>query len=163
MTCLIAGVSALPDGLTGEHEHLTLDAVVYNDTVPMTAHEQNITNQTLSIHETLVEVASVPPGTPDPRTRDGLIDPRDPVQVSLKNPAMETPLIDMVSSSSGEGYVFITKWGTYGSGNGQFKNPDGVAVDSSGNVYVMDQYNNRIQKFNSIGVTGQPSEAPFFP
>jgi PKD repeat protein len=65
---------------------------------------------------------------------------------------METPLIDMVSSSSGEGYVFITKWGTYGSGNGQFKNPDGVAVDSSGNVYVADNYNCRIQKFSSIGI-----------
>ena len=151
MTCLIAGVSALPDGLTGEHENLTLDAVVYNDTVPMTAHEQNITNQTLTIHETSVEVASVPPGTPDPRTRDGLIDPRDSIQESLKNPALETPLVDMVSSSSGEGYVFVTKWGTKGYNTGQLDHPDGVAVDSSGNVYVMDQFNNRIQKFNSIG------------
>ncbi len=31
-------------------------------------------------------------------------------------------------------------------------NPTGVAVDSSGNVYVADLSNNRIQKFNSAGI-----------
>src|SRR5438876_663229 len=45
----------------------------------------------------------------------------------------------------------ITKWGSQGTGNGQFKNPSYVAVDSSGNVYVADSGNNRIQKFNSDG------------
>jgi len=152
MTCLVAGVSALTEGSTGEHENLTLDAVVYNDTVLMNVREQNSTNQTLSIHETSVEVASVPPGTPDPRTRDGLIDPRDPIQESLKNPAVETHLVDVVSSSSGEGYVFVTKWGTSGYNAGQFNHPIGVTVDSSGNVYVADNYNCRIQKFSSIGI-----------
>ena len=29
--------------------------------------------------------------------------------------------------------------------------PNGIAVDSSGNVYVADADNNRIQKFNSNG------------
>ena len=46
---------------------------------------------------------------------------------------------------------FITHWGTKGSGNGQFDWPMGVAVDSSGNVYVSDLHNNRIQKFTSDG------------
>ena len=47
--------------------------------------------------------------------------------------------------------TFITKWGSNGSADGQFNDPQGVAVDSSGNVYVADYYNNRIQKFNSNG------------
>ena len=51
---------------------------------------------------------------------------------------------------------FVTKWGSYGSGNSQFSlvshsNPNGIAVDSSGNVYVADVYNHRIQKFDSNG------------
>jgi hypothetical protein len=46
---------------------------------------------------------------------------------------------------------FILKWGSSGEGNGQFANPRGVAVDSSGNVYVADENNNRIQKFTSSG------------
>ena len=45
--------------------------------------------------------------------------------------------------------TFITMWGTFGSGNGQFDGPDGIAVDDSGNVYVSDYGNNRIQKFDS--------------
>ena len=44
---------------------------------------------------------------------------------------------------------FITKWGSNGSGDGQFNGPQGVAVDGSGNVYVVDAYNHRIQKFTS--------------
>jgi len=49
-------------------------------------------------------------------------------------------------------YVFILKWGSYGSGDGQFKFPGGVAVDGAGNVYVVDYYNHRVQKFDGSGV-----------
>ncbi len=42
--------------------------------------------------------------------------------------------------------------GYNGSGNGQFLQPNGVALDSSDNIYVVDTYNYRIQKFNSNGV-----------
>lgn len=49
--------------------------------------------------------------------------------------------------------VFIKAWGGYGSGNGKFTNPSGIAIDASDNVYVSDDYNNnRIQKFTSEGV-----------
>jgi len=46
---------------------------------------------------------------------------------------------------------FVFAFGQGGSGNGQFSAPLGVTVDSAGNVWVADNGNNRIQKFNSKG------------
>jgi DNA-binding beta-propeller fold protein YncE len=51
--------------------------------------------------------------------------------------------------------IFSATWGNYGSGGGignvRFKYPWGVAVDSSGYVYVSDTGNYRIQKFDLNG------------
>ncbi|MGN6559269.1 MAG: 6-bladed beta-propeller, partial [Candidatus Nitrosocosmicus sp.] len=44
---------------------------------------------------------------------------------------------------------FKNKWGSYGTGNGQFISPSGIATDHAGNVYVIDGGNNRVQKFDS--------------
>ena len=38
--------------------------------------------------------------------------------------------------------------GTPDHGNGQFNEPTGIVVDSSGNVFVVDRGNNRIQEFS---------------
>lgn len=43
----------------------------------------------------------------------------------------------------------ITQWGKTGTGNGDFNFPYGIATDYLGNIYVGDQSNNRIQKFDS--------------
>lgn len=42
----------------------------------------------------------------------------------------------------------LTKWGTYGAGNGQFNSPIGIAVDDLDNVYVDDDHQTKIQKFD---------------
>src|SRR5262249_7691545 len=47
--------------------------------------------------------------------------------------------------------TFVTTWGSSGSGDGQFSFPEGVATDGSGNVYVADTGNDRIQKFDASG------------
>ena len=45
----------------------------------------------------------------------------------------------------------VTTWGGFGSANGQFNGPYGIALDSSGNVWVADGRNHRLQKFDSNG------------
>jgi DNA-binding beta-propeller fold protein YncE len=54
--------------------------------------------------------------------------------------------------------TFLAKWGDTGTGNGQFRfigtgqGPEGgIAVDASGDVYVVDNMNWRVQKFSGDG------------
>jgi DNA-binding beta-propeller fold protein YncE len=44
--------------------------------------------------------------------------------------------------------TFITKWGTAGSGSGQFTLPSGVAISSADEVYVVDSGNSRVERFH---------------
>lgn len=55
------------------------------------------------------------------------------------------------SSAFGEAPVYETSFGSSGSGNGQFSHPAGIATDSEGNLWVVDQGHNRVQKFNEAG------------
>ena len=45
----------------------------------------------------------------------------------------------------------VRKFGSYGSGNGQFNVPTGVAFDSDDHLYVVDYNNHRVQKFTIDG------------
>jgi sugar lactone lactonase YvrE len=47
---------------------------------------------------------------------------------------------------------FVIQWGGLGTGDGQFAAGAALAVDGSGNVYVVDTQNQRIQKFTSGGI-----------
>ncbi len=56
-------------------------------------------------------------------------------------------LIEKYDSSN----VIIMKFGSYGTGDGQWNNPRGIDIDASGNIYVADTLNNRIEKFSATG------------
>jgi len=58
--------------------------------------------------------------------------------------------IDVVSAQSAS-HPLITEWGTTGNRNGEFFNPQNIATDSEGNVYVTDLGNRRVQQFNNDG------------
>jgi len=48
-------------------------------------------------------------------------------------------------------WVYEGQWGSFGTGNGQFKWPASVAVAPNGNVYVADFGNDRVQYFTPTG------------
>ena len=51
------------------------------------------------------------------------------------------------------GHVFAGEFGSQGTGNGQFEEPQGVAVnEANGDVYVADRENKRVERFSSAGV-----------
>jgi DNA-binding beta-propeller fold protein YncE len=66
------------------------------------------------------------------------------IQVFSRQGATPTPTLP-------ESYRDDRIWGTPGTGDGQFDDPCGVAVDHGGNVYIPDIGNHRVQKFASNG------------
>jgi sugar lactone lactonase YvrE len=67
-----------------------------------------------------------------------------------KVPSMN--ITGLPSEASGATYAnYWSSFGSAGTGNGSFAHPAGVAVDSKGNVWVADENNKRVQKFNEAG------------
>ncbi len=62
-----------------------------------------------------------------------------------------TLLLACVFLFNASAQIYKNQWGVYGTGQGQFSSPQGVAIDGSGNLYVADKVNRRIQKFNASG------------
>src|SRR5262249_21172023 len=58
-------------------------------------------------------------------------------------------------------YVYVTQWG---SGDGEYWRPFGVAIDGDGNLFVSETDSDRIRKFTSTGVLlakwGAPGTIP---
>jgi len=70
----------------------------------------------------------------------------------------ETPLLPATVTSTSTVtplltgcHSYLLQWGSLGTGNGQFNSPYGIAVDGSGNVFVVDYGDNRIEKFTANG------------
>lgn len=47
--------------------------------------------------------------------------------------------------------IWLAKWGTTGTGDGQFDHPIDAAVDAAGNVYILEKNNARVQVFSHEG------------
>ena len=54
-------------------------------------------------------------------------------------------------ASAEEAPEFLFEWGSEGTGDGQFTRTSEITIDSDGDIYVADQHNHRIQKFDSNG------------
>ncbi|MDE1970529.1 MAG: peptidoglycan-binding protein [Patescibacteria group bacterium] len=58
-------------------------------------------------------------------------------------------IADTVHAASS--YTYFSKFGSSGSGSGQFSGPREIAISTSSQVYVADNVNNRIEVFDSAG------------
>ena len=56
--------------------------------------------------------------------------------------------------------IFLHSYGSKGTGNGQFTEPEGLAINSSGEQYVVDTANNRVQKLKHSYSTNNPAPSP---
>lgn len=56
-----------------------------------------------------------------------------------------------IAGGQANSYKQVGKWGKSGAGNGQFRNPFGIATDRGGAVYVADTDNDRVQVFSASG------------
>ncbi len=66
-------------------------------------------------------------------------------------PLVVGTLLSVLACSASASIRFVNQWGSEGTGDGQFRGPFGVAVDSSDNVYVIEYDGGRVDKFTSSG------------
>lgn len=80
-----------------------------------------------------------------------LVDPSwSPAVVTGQDAAAGPTLLSEMANRS-PSFISDLTWGQSGSADGSFHAPCGIDVDSSGNVYVMDYENHRVQKFAQNG------------
>jgi len=74
------------------------------------------------------------------------IEVSDPATFAADPAELEIPEPELIAKPA-----FADAFGSNGSGDGQLKSPGDVAVDSQGNLWVVDKANNRIQKLDPTG------------
>ena len=58
-----------------------------------------------------------------------------------------TVLLGAIAGPAQAGFGYVSQFGGYGSANGQFIGPQGIALGADGYAYVVDAGNDRVQKF----------------
>ncbi|WP_424357209.1 OmpL47-type beta-barrel domain-containing protein [Methanocella sp. MCL-LM] len=87
-------------------------------------------------------------GTLEPGVNHVIWDCRDSANNPVR-PGLYT--LEINAKAAYPTYSYVHKWGGYGDGDGKLQNPMGITVDPSGEVYVADYGNGRVQKFGSGG------------
>lgn len=90
------------------------------------------------------------------KTGDLLYNPHSVAVGSDGSVYLSEPSFNRITKLTSAG-LLNTRWGSKGGGNGQLSTPGGVMVDSSGNLYVLDTGNSRIQRFAPVLVPGAPT------
>ena len=84
---------------------------------------------------------------------------RDPQDVAISEANDQLLVIDSTCCvhifALDEGYTYIRKFSSFGTDKGQLNHPFGLAVDSSGLVFVADTYNHRVCIFDICNNTGR--------
>lgn len=57
----------------------------------------------------------------------------------------------VVVSGQPQSLIYVSQFGSEGSGDGQFNHPADVAIAPNGDLWVLDRYNNRVEEFNENG------------
>ena len=124
---------------------------------------------------TTVAPTPVPVPTPDPpRSVDQPVvattpppSPTDPpVPVPTPTPTLLPTATPTPTAHDTVQLDFITQWGSQLTGDGQLNGSRGVAVDGTGQVYVAETRNHRVQVFSltpTETVTPRPTPTPFEP
>src|SRR5438876_6098673 len=73
-------------------------------------------------------------------------------------------ILGLAAQGAAPSYVLVRQWGEFGTGPGQFRFPTMIAADRQSNLYVVDQHNHRVQKFDAEGrflrAWGGPGNGP---
>lgn len=57
----------------------------------------------------------------------------------------------ITTPAAAQSFDFSFSFGNFGNNNGEFNQPRGIALDQTGNIYVADKNNHRIQIFDQNG------------